>query len=159
MPWNNNEVLRLPDLDVEWLWEVQFIGAPSPWDKRLAALDVNLGLWTVNPEQFNIASTTASIPASTEEHDISITFLDTTDIGFVLYLESWINSEIFPRLGVVTNLTAIKKQVVISKFDRQLRMVKRWKKEVFPTGSSGYSGTGDSSGMNYSLDLKVVGKF
>jgi hypothetical protein len=163
---NRIDQLRTIEWGKEYLWDIQFPSAPSPFNNWFPASNVEFPTATLKSKTFTGALSEYSIPIGTGEHKITITFLDDINHTLLDWLTAWINTTVVNIEGhaYVKTLDEAKNKVFIARLgnDRNALSVGGvayiegfW---VYPEGSPVFKGGSDSKPFTYSQDFVIIGE-
>lgn len=157
---------------IEWgktyLWDVLFPAAPAPFNEWFPATDVTENLATLNEHQIEGYMSTYSVPLSTSEFDINLTFVDDINHTLATWLGYWINTEILNKGSHISTLAESVKMIIIAKLDGKKQPVNitdpagnkidnptgYW---VYPSGAVNFEGNSESGLPTYQMALKIAG--
>jgi len=139
----------------EYHWEVTFPDAPYPFNKFFPAIDVEENLYTVETYEIDVGVTSLSVPMTSKQFDIKITFLDNEEGLLREWLSDWVNKKIFKNNRVEV-LSKVVKNLQVIKYTRGKKLVKSTLFRVYPKGSLFFHGSSESTATSYSAEFVVT---
>lgn len=152
---------------VEWarsyLWDIRFEGTPeggtappSPFNEWFPALDVSEQRADLASHTIEIPGGSFKIPHRSSVFEISVTFLDNTDHVLRLWLENWINNEIF-KGGKTKPLKECCRILHIAKLGLDRSVLKTDSHLVFPEGQIKFDGNSSSDLIQHQITFVIAG--
>jgi hypothetical protein len=162
---NNVKQLSKIEWGKEWLWDIKFPDAPSPFNNWFPATDVTIPTATLKSKTFVIHMSEYSIPERTGEHKLSISFVDDINHTLLDWITAWINGIVDNTQGhgYVLTLQEAMKQVFITRLNTNREPILiggvpyedvYW---VYPEGTPRFKGGGGSKSLAYEQDFVIVG--
>lgn len=149
--------IRQVQWGAEYLWELRFPAAPSPFNQWFPATDVEENLWNLEEKQFELFMNTYGIPAGTSLLDLKVTFNDDVYHTIRRWLTQWVNTEILNNNRGITPVGNCCKLVQLSKMNFQKQPISTSSYWVVPKGSMYYTGSSQSNVLNSMVEFTIVG--
>ncbi len=151
--------------DLEWgrtyLWDCWFPNAPAPFNQWFPATEVEEGIATLTPHEFEGYLGSFKVPKSTTDQGLRLTFADDVNCTLCEWISYWINEWIFNGVsGTKSRVRCLEdsvRQVHIMKLDLQRNPVKTSYYAVFPTGSVNFVGNSESGLPSYAVEFVIAG--
>lgn len=139
-------------------WELKFLtnDLPKDFTSWFPAVEVDLGLFDISSQSFDLAHGSVHVPRNRNENNIRITFLDNMNCDLEKWLFNWGNS-IKPLDGGLLTLEESVKRIFINKLSVQKTLVKSYSFLIYPEGIMQDTMNNQSSQKAFSQDFKVVG--
>lgn len=157
---NNITQVRNVEWATSYLWDVRFLGAPSPFHNWFPATAVEQELLTVNAHSFEAGLTTFDFPRASASKSITLTFLDDESHSLQSWMRGWVDNTIFMGGQYVNYLSASVKELHIVKLDRRRNPLFDQPEVfyVFPEGGMSYAGSSESGALEFSVSFRVAGR-
>lgn len=152
------EQLRKITWGAKYLWDVQFVGAPSPFDVWFPAVDVEEEVSSLNTYSFDTHQDDFKIPMSSSSLSLRITFHDSEDHVLLNWLRNWVKTTILNDGKYVSTVNSSTKELKLLKQNHQRETLEENTYHVFPEGVLAFSGDSSSDPVIYTVNFVIVGK-
>lgn len=153
----NVDQLRQIEWGKTYLWDLKFPDAPTPFSEWFPATDVEENLLTLTGHTFEAFLSTYSVPKSTTEFDLKITFVDDINHTLSSWFTDWVNSGILNGGSHISTLEESVKIVYLAKLNLDKSPIKFSSYLVYPEGELYFVGNSESNLPTYNIELKIAG--
>ncbi|HEC63784.1 MAG TPA: hypothetical protein ENI23_00655 [bacterium] len=166
MPFLNDiNVLRNISWGRSYLWDMKFEGPtnrpqdapPSPFNEFFPATEYSEPRAILDHYEFAAFMSTYSVPKSTKQFELSITFPDDQANTLSNWLTDWINIIILGNGLFVATLETAYRQLIVHKLNNQREAISRETHLVIPKGEHVYQGKSESGLHLYQQSFIKVG--
>jgi hypothetical protein len=161
---NSVEQLRAVEWSKAHLWDVRFPsiagskGAPAPFTEWFPASSFDHVLFNLDVFTFELPGIVMSVPKSTAEKTISMTFYD--DVNGVLeqWFQDWVERDILLGGKAVATLEECVRLIQLTRLDVGKNARKIDSLWVYPRDNMSFSGRSDAAANEFTVNLVVAGK-
>lgn len=149
--------LRNVHWGAQYLWDIRFPNAPSPFNAWFPAVDVDENLFSLNTKEYELGHGSYSHPIGHDSFDLKITFNDDVKLTIHNWLTNWVRSRIFNNGLGVAPLDQCVEVVQIVKTDFRYRVLATASYWVFPRGVMYFNGTSSASPAQNQIEFVIAG--
>lgn len=154
----NLEQVRAINWGKEYLWDIRFPDAPSPFSNWYPATDLELNPFTAASFVYNAYMRDYKFPQSKSSPDLSLTYLDSVDKTLYMWLKDWFNDIYDEERGLLTVAEAVR-PVDIAYLDYKRNPFKVETYLVYPDGGHPFKGTSNEASVpSYNISMVIAGK-
>lgn len=149
--------LRNVQWGAQYLWDIRFPNAPSPFNAWFPAVDVEENLFSLNTKEYELGHASYSHPIGHDSFDLKVTFNDDVKLTIHNWLTNWVRSRIFNNGLGIAPLDQCVEVVQLVKTDFRYRVLATASYWVFPRGVMYFSGTSTASPAQNQIEFVIAG--
>lgn len=157
MPSFTLEQVRTQEFAREYLWDIEFPSFRAGW---IPALDVELGMFSHNSQEFQLFTSTYKTPGTSAALEMQITFAELSKQEISNWLLKWYETDIMYKRGTSTYvgmLTKAVRPVIIQRLNPDRTPVSTTTYQVYPEGELRYHGSSDSAAQLITATFSIAG--
>lgn len=155
------ESVRNVDWAKDYLWDCRLIdrsnSGPGQFTNWFPATTVNENLATTQSFTFEAYLSSYSVPQSTSETTVDISFIDDSEHSIKHWISDWVNKDIFGEGKFVRTAHECVRYLQVRMLDTQRKPTKETVYMVIPDGDLNFSGTSESGSHENTISFKVLG--
>lgn len=153
------EDIRRVEWRKDYLWDIKFPEAPSPFNDWFPASDIELQLSSINTYQFDGPFVGYKIPHNASPLSLRVSFYDNMEQVLLEWLADWIREIVNIDEGYVLPLSQCCKTVTIMRLDSKRQSIGSATYLVMPdTGTVSFHGGSEATSQTTSYDFYIARK-